>query len=297
MRKQQTKTPTSTLPCFNYSFSFRFCGVKFKIDIDESFSAKYEYENVTPHTKESSPHYHPKHELFYVFDEPLTIVTEDRSQEFSNCMVLIPPFRKHRTSRTGDFRILFSYEMYEKSEFSDFICGLSIYTNVAVLGSIEKELSLYLNDLLYMFTSRNTLNNEIIESTLKILFYKFFMANGGTVKEVTKKESYILTIERIINDRSTDSENEVSLELVSRALNLSKKQVSRVIKRHFGKSLSTLVLEKKLTVACELLVESELPISEISKKINFKSENYFYLKFKQMFGITPLKYRKTHKEK
>ena len=60
----------------------------------------------------------------------------------------------------------------------------------------------------------------------------------------------------------------------------------------FKKPLSALITEKRLAVAEELLVNTDMPISKIVEAVNFRSENYFYLCFKSAFGTTPLSYRK-----
>ena len=279
---------------FNFSFSFRFCGVRFKVDIDESFSAMQKYK-VTGLGRADRPlHYHTKEELFFVFDEPLTVASESESYEFKNAAVLIPPFLKHRSARAADFRLLYSYEVIENTDFARFLKETSERKTISSVGSIKPSLLAYLDDLLEMISSKEGPMTEAAESILKILFYRLFSAGGGTAKKGTRKESYLLTIERIINLNSTDPESEVSLELISKELNLCKKQVSRIIKEHYGKPLFALVLEKKLTVACELLTDTSLSVSEIARRANFESENYFFKKFKAAFGTTPLKYRKTH---
>jgi AraC-like DNA-binding protein len=172
------------------------------------------------------------------------------------------------------------------------LIDISERKTISSIGAIESSLSVYLNDLLEMITSEKGIAPDAAESVLKIILYRIFYVRGVSSKKVTRKESYILTIERIINQNSTDSQGGVSLDLISKELNLCKKQASRVIIEHYGKPLYALVLEKKLTVACELLIETELSVSEIARRTNFETENYFFKKFKAAYGITPLQYRK-----
>ena len=56
-----------------------------------------------------------------------------------------------------------------------------------------------------------------------------------------------------------------------------------------------MVRDKRLDRACELLRSTELPISEVARRVNFSSENYFYSEFGKLYGTTPLKYRKKYK--
>lgn len=45
--------------------------------------------------------------------------------------------------------------------------------------------------------------------------------------------------------------------------------------------------------AASLLIETKLPISQISESIGILNTNYFYSVFKKKFGMTPLAYRRS----
>ena len=46
--------------------------------------------------------------------------------------------------------------------------------------------------------------------------------------------------------------------------------------------------------ACELLLHSTLPVSEIAGQVGFTEVTYFISSFKKGIGETPLQYRKNH---
>lgn len=52
------------------------------------------------------------------------------------------------------------------------------------------------------------------------------------------------------------------------------------------------MIEKRLSVATELLLRSDKTIQEIVEYVNFPSERYFYSQFKKAFNCTPYKYKK-----
>ena len=43
--------------------------------------------------------------------------------------------------------------------------------------------------------------------------------------------------------------------------------------------------------ACELLSETELPVSEVSKAVGYENPLYFSQVVKRIYGISPVKYR------
>ena len=106
--------------------------------------------------------------------------------------------------------------------------------------------------------------------------------------------AHIISVTRI---DSSDSPNSVTLDLefMSNRLCLSKKQTARIIFEGYKASLSELINERRLAYALDLVTESDLSMSEIAERANFRSENYFFLRFKKAFGKTPLKYRKERK--
>ena len=164
---------------FNFSFSFRFCGVKFIVDIDESFSAQKLYGDSGLGKSERPLHYHTKEELFFVFDKPLSVESEGERHEFKNAAVFIPPFLKHRSAREGDFRILYSYEIIEQTDFAVFLKEISEKNSIISVKNIKHSLSTYLDDLFVMMNVKEGMVPDAADSILKILFYQLFSENGG----------------------------------------------------------------------------------------------------------------------
>lgn len=52
----------------------------------------------------------------------------------------------------------------------------------------------------------------------------------------------------------------------------------------------------KLEDAKKLLLKTDIPITEIALNVGFNDTSYFISLFKNQFGISPLKYRKTNKD-
>ena len=102
-------------------------------------------------------------------------------------------------------------------------------------------------------------------------------------------DSYLVTIDKVLNDY----QQKIDLKALAKELNLSTKQASRIIRKNYKTTLSDLLTKKRLSVACSLLTNSNMPIIDIVEYINFPSESYFYSQFKKLYNCTPLQYRKT----
>ena len=278
------------------SYSFKFLGVKFDIDIDESFS-ELERRHITgEYTNAKELHYHAKHELFFVPCGPLSVYTDSHLCEYRDCLVFIPAFCKHYSARSDDYRILFSFEKIgeHKTDFASFIENYFASTTPFSFSS-HREAGVYFDELRRVLLHADGEEGELIASIFKLMFhriYKVSKKNEDTSKK-GRDESYVIIIERLINNYRSD----VTLTTVANELHLSTKQTSRIIMRTFKKPLSALVTEKRLVVAEGLLLNTNLSISEIVGRVNFRSENYFYMCFKRTFGQTPYSYRKSNQNK
>lgn len=72
---------------------------------------------------------------------------------------------------------------------------------------------------------------------------------------------------------------------------VSKRQLTRIIKKTYGKNLSEVITEKRILCAKNLLINSNLSISEIASISGYSSQKYFSNTFKKITGLTPKQYR------
>ena len=283
----------------NAKYTFTMGGINFDVEIDDSLSAEYRAKKY-PESNKKSLHYHPLHEVFFVFDEGISVVFEDGTKEFKNCILCIPPNTKHFTNRTSDYRLLFSCNANGpvKDGFSNFFKNI-FTSSIFCVPAIKQDVKDFLRELFFHFNNPQTVViDEVIVSFLKILFFHIYILNGAPFLRNEKygKESRYIVISRLVNECTTPG-NDVTLSTIAEELHLSEKQVSKIIFKYYGKPLSEVITEEKLEYALYLLSTTNTPITEIAYKCNFHSENYFYHLFKKKFGVTPLKYRKQKLEK
>ncbi|WP_263706644.1 AraC family transcriptional regulator [Shouchella tritolerans] len=86
-----------------------------------------------------------------------------------------------------------------------------------------------------------------------------------------------------------------SLYELAERLNQPHYLLSKVIKKQTGKTFKALLQERRLDIAKELLVQSDVPVSVIAQEIGYDNFSYFYQIFKKHFHTTPLVYRKKHR--
>lgn len=113
-------------------------------------------------------------------------------------------------------------------------------------------------------------------------------------KRVNEKRSIInneleLKIRAYINENIY---NDLSLETISKTLNISSYYLSRNFKVLMGMNLSDYVTEKKMQCAEKLLMNSKLTVKEIAQKLGYNSIQHFIKLFKERYTLTPKEYQK-----
>lgn len=86
----------------------------------------------------------------------------------------------------------------------------------------------------------------------------------------------------------------LTIESISKGINVSKSVLYRLFHTHYGKTLGSFVNLKRIEYACTLLFDTKMSIEEISEEAGFSSASYFSKTFKKEMGTSPLKYRKLY---
>ena len=87
-------------------------------------------------------------------------------------------------------------------------------------------------------------------------------------------------------------QNNLSVSQIARTVNLSPSYFSRIFKDNTALSPYDYLLSVRLDKSKELLINSNLPVSEIAYQCGFNSTSNFICFFKKETGISPLQFRK-----
>jgi AraC family transcriptional regulator len=114
-------------------------------------------------------------------------------------------------------------------------------------------------------------------------------------KSYEKTESPLWTkkVREILHD--SFSEN-ITLQNLSDEIGLHPVYLSAEFSKYFGVSFGEYLRRLKLENARQMLLNSNDSITEISYSNGFADQSHFIRNFKEVFEITPLKFRKAHKK-
>lgn len=83
-----------------------------------------------------------------------------------------------------------------------------------------------------------------------------------------------------------------SVERLCRDVGFSHAQLLRLFKKKYGKTVRRYIIEKRLSLACEMLENSDISIRSVALSCGFSDEIHFMKSFKKSYGITATEYRK-----
>ena len=99
-----------------------------------------------------------------------------------------------------------------------------------------------------------------------------------------------------INKYITDNlGSELTVTTLCRTFGLSRAAIYEFFSKAYGTTVQKFIFSKRMQCAENLLKNSSASISEIAIEVGIKDYNYFIKVFKKHFGISPLKFRKTHR--
>lgn len=95
----------------------------------------------------------------------------------------------------------------------------------------------------------------------------------------------------LIDDMFCYQYQDLRLSGLADLLNLSVRQTQRLIKENFGKTFSQKLTEARMAAAEQMLLNSDLSITEISERLGYASIEYFSGVFRRLKHCSPSKFR------
>ncbi|PWV99445.1 AraC-like DNA-binding protein [Paenibacillus cellulosilyticus] len=147
-----------------------------------------------------------------------------------------------------------------------------------------------MNEILAEYFDPGLCSEEIITSYLVILFAELL--------RLYKNSSEISRSSGIQKVQITDvllyiEQNYIEVTLTSAAKHFGfhPNYLSRLLKTHLGVTFIKIVQEVKLSRACSILENTNIPIARLAQEVGFSNINVFYDLFKEHYGLTPREYR------
>lgn len=134
---------------------------------------------------------------------------------------------------------------------------------------------------------------SIIESSLQSLFLIIKRQNNLIFNTTSKNESDLVS--NVKNIIENNYQTELKLNDIASRLSVSKSKLCHQFKSECNISIIEYKLNCQMQEATNLLILTDMNISQISAMIGFNNTSYFTKYFKSKFKLSPCEYRKKHK--
>jgi len=129
-----------------------------------------------------------------------------------------------------------------------------------------------------------------VENLLKLrIALKTYYANRITLgpKKIEVNTEEVFFLESLIEHIEQGIEENLTAEKLAASMSMSHSTLYRKIKSYTGESINSFIRSIRLKQAANLLVDSDLNISQVAYKVGFSDINYFGKCFKQQFHMSP----------
>lgn len=173
--------------------------------------------------------------------------------------------------------------------FLDSLYGQNSMPDYLLFQINEKVMDIFWN-LVDEFVCRRQFYEQVMLSEVLKLFAELLRLNPMSQPTVTKNTGQANDILEYMKRHYTN----VSLSELSEIFHYSSVYISRILKKETGKSFSELLIDYRLSRACNFLKNSNISSENISEIIGYSDVSYFYKIFKREFHMNPSEYRKKY---
>ena len=242
-----------------------------------------------------SHHYHDdRFEIYYMVSGKCRYFINDKSYEISpGDVVLIPEGVIHKTDYNGEEHIRILIECsahFIPEDMRQDIENIGyLYRNLTVSRDIHNRLKAIEEDC----KISDEYTHEILKANMRLLFV-VMLRNKNSVGGSTEKNTMVENVVAYIKEHY---HTDITLGAVAKANFVSAEHLCRTFKKHTGFGFNEFLTLVRLQQAENLLKRREgRSISEIAYSCGFNDSNYFSDKFRRVYGTSPLRYSKEHKE-
>lgn len=83
---------------------------------------------------------------------------------------------------------------------------------------------------------------------------------------------------------------------IAEQLFISSRQLDRIVRKRYGRSLHQVIMDKRMEIAVQLLTSTDTPVHTLASTVGFSSTSGFYREFKKRYHMTPAEYREQYAE-
>lgn len=185
------------------------------------------------------------------------------------------------------------YEIVEADNIKDVArAGYCVLPEFSRINDCEKSFVLLsqLFDEFYNISTKENFKTEICDSFTKILLCTL----SNAAMHYSGDSSRRVSVEKIFYWLRINAQKGISASDAAKALNYNADYLNQIIKAETGMTLTRYLNAVRIEASKTLLLNSDMPVSQIAYRVGFCDEKYFMKIFKQYENVTPSQYRTSY---
>ena len=145
-------------------------------------------------------------------------------------------------------------------------------------------------------TTRARLTVRTFLKMILVLLVNHYADHSGTVETFRRKQQAIKRLAPLFDFLETHYADPVSVATAADILHMSESHFMRFFKQVTSQSFTSYLNHFRIAKAEELLIRTDLTISEVSQSVGFCDQSYFGVMFRKVTGSSPPQYRHQHRD-
>lgn len=242
-------------------------------------------------------HCHGEYELHILLAGCCRVAVQERLVQLSpGQSLLLPPGEYHNPDAVeGDF---LRFSLSFSPESPQLQHALQLMLPESMVLTLPKELLQLCEDIFQECAAGNPFKTELKQAMLTQLMIRLLRLLG--LQELQRSQPDSLSEDQRINRIDDYFEKHFSEpageEALAQTLHLSRRQLDRVLRKHYGMGYRQKLILARMDHAAWLLRTTALPVSQIADQVGYTSDSAFFQVFRRQFGMTPSQYRQRSRE-
>ncbi len=253
-------------------------------------------------------HYHSSYELYYLYSGERIYFIKDKTYHIKKGdLVIISPDVIHATfnvENLGYERFLLTFKksfledavkLFNEIEF--FECLKEGSQVISLKPQQQVLFENIFNNLTDAYSKKGSRSQQVSFLVLQLLNELNLHKNNDKQATYDSLSNTQKTVSDMMAYINHNFKKEITLTSVAEQFFMSSCYLSRIFKKHVGLSFVEYVNNVRIKEAKLLLANSNTSVMDISNAVGFKSNTHFGRIFKEIVGVSPLKYRLAHRGK
>ena len=241
-----------------------------------------------------SEHRHADVEIHYVLNGQANIVIDKKKYLLkSGDIAVILPMQSHEVLKGGDnesFMAVFGISLLKKS-FAPFSTRKFKSPIYSITDSDANIKQLFLESA--QLTKQNGASVELL-ITSNLYRICAFLIDKLCIEDQVKVENLtqIQSLENALDLVYYNYSEQITVDDGAKITGYGKSNFCKIFKNVTGYTFHDFLNRRRVEVALGLLIQSDMTVTDISQEVGFSEAKTFCRVFKQIKGVSPLKYRK-----